>query len=176
VLAAAAVAVVVPAAAISAVLGFSNAGTPVPTASIFDQATQLAQAEQDLQFPSQVEDLGVRDGTTFYVTKNAAGDDCFALSGHVQAIWCVLGESFPSEQRPVIGLPLSHHDPGGELAGYAADGIARVALLDDTGAVVVSAPVSDNIYEAPFTPGAPIASLAAYDASGNVVYTHQLLP
>jgi hypothetical protein len=88
----------------------------------------------------------------------------------------MLDTAFPSEQRPVIGLPLGHNDPGGQLVGYAADGIARVALLDDTGAVVASAPVSDNIYAASFTPGTPIDSLAAYDADGNVVYTHELLP
>jgi hypothetical protein len=173
-------AIAAPAAAFSGtltdLLGFSNAGTAVPAEPIFDQAAKLTAAEGELQFPAQVQDLGNLDGTTFYVTKNAAGDNCFALSGNVQAIWCLLDQPFPSAERPIIGLPIGQNDPGGDLVGFAADGVARVDLDDPNGNVVASAPVSDNIYQATFTPNAQISAVIAYDADGNVVYTHELGP
>jgi hypothetical protein len=178
----AAAAIAAPAAAFSGtladLLGFSNAGTPVPTSSIpFDEATKLTQAEQELQFPDQVSNLGTLDGITFYATKNAAGDDCFALSGNVKAIWCLFDQQpFPSVERPIMGLPIGQNDQLGQLVGFAADGVARVDLLDSTGAVVASAPVSGNIYDATFATGPQLASVVAYDASGNAVYTQTLLP
>jgi hypothetical protein len=84
---------------------------------------------------------------------------------------------FPAAGRPIFGIPMTRgtDDPGTTkivtyLAGIAADGIAHVDLVAADGSTIVSAPVSDNIYDAPSVPAVPAAAVVAYDGNGNVVY------
>jgi hypothetical protein len=60
------------------------------------------------------------------------------------------------------------------LAGFAADGVARVDLVDGNGATIVSAPVVDNLYAATDIPQVAVAAIVAYDADGHVVYRKEL--
>jgi hypothetical protein len=52
--------------------------------------------------------------------------------------------------------------------------VTSVEGLDASGAQVASAPVVDNVFSAPDQPTASIASLAAMDSTGRVVWTSQL--
>jgi hypothetical protein len=75
--------------------------------------------------------------------------------------------AFPSPERPI--LDFSHFSKGARLAGFAADGISTVNLLDTAGNVIASAPVSDNVY-ADANPPAGGAAVEALDSNGTVVY------
>ena len=58
---------------------------------------------------------------------------------------------------------------GAHLAGFAADGISTVDLLDADGNVLASAPVTDNVY-ADANPPAVGAAVEALDDDGKVIY------
>jgi hypothetical protein len=71
----------------------------------------------------------------------------------------------PSPARPIFDFSRF----GGQLAGFAADGVTTVELLDAAGTVIASAPAIDNVYvEA--DPAAGGAAVEALDAQGTVVY------
>jgi hypothetical protein len=189
-----AAAVAVPAAAfghrLGEALGLTNQGTPVATDELRESRdTKLAEAMRELQFPGQMQLLGERDGVTFYATRNADGAFCFAIDGggpdvtptSPRGVGCAPA-GFPSPDRPIMGFPVI--GPGGAtpehspflqfLAGFAADGVARVDLVDGNGATIVSAPVVDNLYAATDIPHVAVAAIVAYDADGQVVYRKEL--
>jgi hypothetical protein len=134
--------------------------------------------------------LGTRGGVTFYATRNAEGAFCFAIDGggsdvtptSPRGVGCAPVGFFPSADRPIMGFPVI--GPGGAtpqhspflhfLAGFAADGVARVELIDANGGTIVSAPVSDNLYAATDIPQVAVAAIVAYDAEGHVVYRQEL--
>lgn len=170
----AAVAIALPAVAfadeIGLLFGFSTEGTPVPTnASPFTRDSSLTQAMEELGFPSRLQLLTERDGIEFYAARRASGDFCFAieLDGR-KAVGCDLTSSFPSPERPIIDF--SRFSNGARIAGFAADGVATVALVDGSGRRIASAPVIDNVYAG--SGAAPDAvGVEALDAQGEVVYT-----
>lgn len=173
----AAAAIAVPAAAfadeIGGLLGFSTQGTPVATSDTsFAHLSSFADALQQLGVPSTLHLLGTRDGISFYVARRADGKYCFAVeSAARRGVGCDLGTPagavFPSPERPIFDFSRFSH--GARLVGFAADGVASVALVDASGAVIASAPVIDNFYaEASPPPGA--AGIEALDAHGTVVY------
>ena len=154
---------------IGGLFGFSNQGTPVDTSSTpFTQASALNDAMEELGFPTTLQLLGQRDGISFYAARKADGSFCFAVdSGRGKGVGCDLSLRFPSPARPIIDF--SRFSGGVRLAGFAADGVSRVALVDPAGATIVSAPVIGNIYAAP-NPGSGAVGVEALDAEGNVVY------
>ena len=170
----AAVAIGLPAVAfgddIGGLFGFSNEGTPVPTSSSpFSRDSSLNQAMEELGFPSRLQLLTERDGIEFYAARRADGGFCFAvaLDGR-RAVGCNASPPFPSPERPIIDF--SRFSKGARIAGFAADGVSRVALVDASGETIASAPVVDNVYAATNTePGA--TGVQALDAEGNVVYS-----
>ena len=155
---------------VGALFGFSNEGTPVPSsASPFTQDSSLNEAMRELDFPSRLHLLTEREGIKFYAARRANGDFCFAidLEGR-KAVGCNFSPSFPSRERPIIDF--SRFSKGARIAGFAADGVSSVALVDASGAAIAVAPVIDNVYAASNTaPGA--VGVQALDLQGNVVYT-----
>jgi hypothetical protein len=172
-----AVAIGAPAAAfagdIGDLFGFSTDGQPVRTsATPFAQISGLNDALQDLAVPSTLRLLAQRDGIGFYAARRPDGVVCFAVdAGQSKAVGCDLGSPtgarFPSPQRPIIDFSRI----GGRLAGFAADGVASVALVDAAGSTIATAPVVDNVYA-----NADVASggvgVEALDAQGAVIYRH----
>jgi len=166
------------------VLGLTNQGTPVATDQLREsQDAKLAEAMRELQFPGQMRLLGERDGVTFYATRNAAGAFCFAIDGggpdvtpsSPRGVGCAPAGVFPSPDRPILGFPVRTGSPYiSFLAGFAADGVARVDLVDADGAAIVSAPVGDNLYAATDIPHVAAAAIVAYDENGNVAYRKEL--
>lgn len=181
-----AVAVAIPAAAfaddIGGLLGLSNQGTTVASSSLPEaQISGFAQAMQELHWPGQSQLLGVRDGLAFHAAINADGAFCLAIGAvdeqPPQMVGCAPSGMFPSTGRPILGLPMTRgtDDPGTTkivpyLIGIAVDGIARVDLVAADGSTIVSAPVTDNIYDASDVPAVPAAAVVAYDGNGNAVY------
>jgi hypothetical protein len=169
----AAAAIAVPAVAfadeLGALFGFSTEGTAVPTSSSpFSRDSSLNEAMRELDFPSRLHLLTERDGVKFYAARRANGVFCFGidLDGR-KAVGCNTTPAFPSPQRPIVDF--SRFSKGSRIAGFAADGVSAVALVDASGATIASAPVIDNVYAATNAlPGA--VGVEALDARGDVVY------
>jgi hypothetical protein len=177
VLALAAAAIAAPAVAfaddIGALFGFTTEGQPVATsATPFAQVSALNDALQELAVPPTLRLLAQRGGIGFYAARRPDGVVCFAVdSERGKAVGCDFGSPtgarFPSAQRPIIDFSRI----GGRLAGFAADGVASVALVDAAAATIATAPVIDNVYaNADVAPGG--VGVQALDAQGTVVYRH----
>ena len=157
---------------VGGLFGFSAQGEPAATTSTpFAQVTALDEALRELDFPATLQFLGRRDGIGFYAARRADGAFCVAVdSGGGKGVACDLGSPsgaiFPSPQRPLIDFSRFSH--GVRLAGFAADGVSSVALVDAAGAIVASAPVVDNVY-ADANPPAGAVAVEARDAHGAVI-------
>jgi hypothetical protein len=165
----------------------SNRGQPIDETQLdLDEASALAQSG----FGGDVRRLGERAGIAFYVAKGARGGLCFATgsaAGATPRLNHFMGcqrpgpEAFPSTQQPIVDLsPLKSFDPRKavyvqRLAGFAADGVARVGFVDTSG-VIHSTPVVNNVYATDWL-DAPIAATAivALDEQGQTLYTKELL-
>jgi hypothetical protein len=174
--AALAVAVAVPAVAFAGrlgdLLGFSNQGTPIATSSLsFAQDSKLDEAMGELGFPSTLRRLGTVNGVDFYASRTPDGRYCFAIEkGGVRGgVGCDLAGRFPSPAEPVWIFP-----PYEGFNGFAADGVATVEGLDASGHVVVSVPVSENLFAAPAGEYRNVTMVAALDPQGTLVWTRQL--
>ena len=158
---------------ISDLFGFSTQGHPVAMSDTpFANVTALNAALQELGFPSTMQLLHRREGISFYGARRSDGTFCFAVdSGAGQAVGCdngsPSGAAFPSAERPIIDF--SRFSAGARLVGFAADGVASVALVDASGARIASAPVVDNVY-ADVDPPAGAVGVEALDPRGTVVY------
>jgi hypothetical protein len=175
-LALAAVAVAVPTAAfaddIGRLLGLTNQGTPVATSSL-SKDTTLAQAMKELGFPSTLQFLGSRDGISFYAVQKPGGEFCFAVTD----------ASLPVGQRtvPDVGcdgafpspdVPVSVSWVGGRLAGFAADGVASVNVVDASGQTIATADVRDNLFVGGnATPPTGVITVEPLDKNGDVLST-----
>jgi hypothetical protein len=175
-----AAAVAVPAIAfagrLAGVLGISNGGTTVSTSNVLPGFDKLDQAMQELQVGGTMQYLGTLNGVAFYATRNADGHFCLAID-HVNAQYekgfgCDLNaDGFPSATVPVLAFP-----PVERLQGVAADGVATVELLDASGNVIASTPVTNNLFESGASiPSGEAASLVTLDANGNVTSTRPVL-
>jgi hypothetical protein len=173
----AAIAISVPLAAfasdISGLFDVSTQGQPVATSDTsFARVTALNAALRELDFPSTMQLLDEREGVSFYGARRRDGRFCFAVeSGAGKAVGCDNGSPsgavFPSAQRPIIDF--SRFSDGARLVGFAADGVASVALFDASGMRIASAPVVNNVY-ADVNPPAGAAGVEALDAHGAVIY------
>jgi hypothetical protein len=168
-----AAAVAIPAAAfadrLGDLLGISNEGTPVATTTLpFSHDTKLAEAMQELGFPSTLQLLGTVNRVSFYASRRADGHYCFAIAKDENrgGVSCDLDGTFPSPTRPVWIFP-----PHDGFNGFAADGVATVEGVDASGRVVVSAPVTQNLFAAPSGEYTDVATVEALDAGGRVIWT-----
>jgi hypothetical protein len=165
----------VPAAAfaddIGSLLGFSNRGTAVATRTLSTDSS-LIQDMRQLGFPSTLELLGTREGVRFYAAQKPLGY-CLAVvesatpAGSQRPASDVGFETgsddFPSAPNPVSVFPIGHR-----FAGFAADGVASVALVDASGRTLASANVSQNLFVSGAMPMGPV-TIVALDAQGNVL-------
>jgi hypothetical protein len=178
----AAVLVAVPAIAfaddVGGLFGFSTQGQTVVTGDTpFSKISGLAEASSELGLPSTMQLVATRDGIDFYAARRSDGYLCFAIdaapgSDAHKGLGCDLGNpslpgtpAFPSPARPIFDFSRFSD----KLAGFAADGVATVDLLDSAGNVIDSVPVTDNVYADANPPGGG-AAIEALDASGAVVY------
>jgi hypothetical protein len=166
--------------------GLSNRGAPVPTSALAtDQASRL----ERLGFSDGVRKLGERKGTAFYAGRARNGALCFATGPTTRpapafgVLACQGGEGdvfpsqrdvFPSRRVPIADLsPLRGHEGSNgvyvwKLVGFAADGVAAVAVRDVTGALRATE-VAGNIYASDELPVVAATEILALDADGNVL-------
>ncbi len=162
--------------------GFSTQGQPVATQSTpFSEVSGLNEAMSELDFPTALQLVATRDGISFYAARRTDGRMCVAVDasklstdGGGEGVGCDLGNpslpgepGFPSAARPIFDFSRA----GTQLAGFAADGVASVRLLDASGNVLASAPVSENVYADASVPAGGTA-VEALDSSGAVIYRH----
>jgi hypothetical protein len=170
----AAAAVAVPAVAfadsIGDLLGISNQGTTVPANETpFSSDPKLNEAMQQMGL-STMQLLGQRDGISFYAARNPDGHFCFAIaSPDATGVGCRLDNEFPSAQDPLIDMFSTPQ----QIAGFAADNVAELVLLDANGDPIATVPVTGNIY-ALADPPSGATEVEALDANGNVITSHAI--
>lgn len=64
--------------------------------------------------------------------------------------------------------------PHDTLAGFAADGVATIVGIDASGQRVVTVPVQDNLFAAPDGDYTGVATIAAFDARGTLLWSWRL--
>jgi hypothetical protein len=157
-------------------------GTPVPVEQL-QPADRFVLSSSDARGP-RVELLARRDGRAFYIIKRQNGGPCYASGAVGQPLRLGVtmcpraGASlaFPSSRQPI--LDQSSYAASAttsdqrllSLAGFAADPVKRIAVIDDQGVTAYSVPVIDNVYVASDLPTVPVGELVAFDASGHELY------
>lgn len=175
-------AIAVPAAAfagqIGGLVGLGGDGTTVSTRDVPESSRPVLGAGMaSLDWPATSQLLGTRGDTSFYASTRADGAVCLAIDvdhgGPGSLITCLPPDLAASD--PVMGEPFAEDGTAlHRLAGFAADGVARVATVAADGSEIASAPVVDNLYLATSTPDIPAVAVVAYDSSGTEVYRHAL--
>jgi hypothetical protein len=150
-------------------LGISNQGITEPTSSLYLwQDSAMNESMKGLGFPSGLHELGTLNGVTFFASRRADGHYCFAIEkdGNRGGVSCDLDGTFPSPTTPVWIFP-----PHRGFNGFAADGVAMVNGLDASGRVVVSVPVTSNLFAAPAGDYTDVATVVAFDAQGSQIWS-----
>lgn len=165
----------------------SNPGSTVAAGDL--SASQLAElTSSEVAVPS-LRLLDNREGTRFYTAESTKGQPCFLTSRsdaprrEFSVVACLgAGEALvPSEDRPLVDFSAARRAPGSllpevqALTGFAADGVASVALVDEAGQLH-SVPVRNNVYVSDELSGITAQALVALDRSGNVVYRRSASP
>ena len=162
-------------------LRISNGGTPVSSSKVLNDVlprqTGLDRAMEELKLGSTMQYLGTLNGASFYATRNADGHFCLGIdyigSQDDKIFFCGLNDDgFPSPAEQVLPPALPHVQ---RLQGVAADGVAMVELIDASGNIVASAPVTDNLFDSDLTQAGQPAFMVTLDAKGNVTSRRALL-
>jgi hypothetical protein len=126
--------------------------------------------------------LARRDGRSFYRLARRDGSDCYSVNttsveDRIGGAMCPMtATAFPSSARPILDFSLfeatSHvrgnlHVVDGQ--GFAADGVASVALLDESGRLIARSPATDNVYTLDVPHGQVATTIAAYADDGTEV-------
>jgi hypothetical protein len=165
----------------------SNQGTPFSTLLPRDEQA-LSRMRGGVGVPERIsaEDvsiLGTRGDQSFY----RLSGHCYA-SGPASPTNHVFGQiqcvpAFPSRVRPVLDQtvygstagpgerPQRHTMTVHTSQGIAADGVAKIALVDADGHVVAETSVLENIYRFERVPAGNATKVVAYSATGEVVFS-----
>jgi hypothetical protein len=159
----------------------SSAGKPYQAATLpRDQRVLQLLADDGLEI-ARILIMGRRDGRAFY----RIGAECFATGPALPTtysfsqIGCSPG--FPTAARPILDFTVFHAPGAGDKGrprtlsvyrseGFAADGVARVAFIDGTGAVVAETAVVDNTYSFDPPPSGENLRIAAFSTSGERIF------
>lgn len=127
--------------------------------------------------------LATRGNLRFFAFESTSPSqrDCMG-TGHVGdptlygVIMCRFAAPFfPSPAMPILDVSLvdiSNANPTPHylhMAGFAADGVAEIGVLNAAGDVVQTVPVQDNVYYTDSLASGTVAKLVALDAAGHVV-------
>ncbi len=132
--------------------------------------------------------VGERAGFRFLRLPREDGSSCFAYSELRSGDWQLLGLScetgfqrFPDPAQPVMTVSGLQLFPGEQLfvydtvAGFAADGVKRIAVIDAQDRVMPIAEVVDNVFYSD-GPEDRVKALAALDESGEVIWRTAAIP
>lgn len=154
----------------------SNHGQPI-------DATPGQRQELETVGAVRASRLASRGGRIFYRLLRADGSVCYAVdrtndTDRIGNTSCpAVAGSFPSPGQPVLDLSVfestSHVAGDTHLVaaqGFAADGVATVVLLDETGRVVARAHAADNVYALDVPAGRVATTVVAYDRDREEVF------
>jgi hypothetical protein len=157
----------------------SNSGKPYAAALPEGKALERVSAGGfDL---SGIRIMGERNGRAFY----RIDAECFgtgpAMLARQPLGTIVCTPEFPSSARPILDLTVFQGSgTNGESRptnltvyrseGFAADGVARVAFVDDGGAVVAESPVIDNTYSFDAVPERENLRIMAFSTTGARIF------
>jgi hypothetical protein len=162
---------------------FSNRGRPI----------EMALPERlgpNVKPTGEVLLIAERKGLRFLRLPRVDGSSCWATADRRFGDWGLTEFAcetdftrFPDPRRPVLTVGRLGVSPDPELrlidyttfAGFAADGVRRVAVIDEHDRVVPVAEVVRNVFYAP-TPPTRVKAIAALDAAGMVVWRGGGLP
>jgi hypothetical protein len=129
---------------------------------------------------SEISLLATKGTRHFYRFERPAGNPCFG-TGRTDApypigmISCrIAAPFFPSPEMPVLDLSVVSIEKGDtarftRVQGIAADGVARVGILDADGNVAAEIPVENNVYSSDSVPRDTTAALVAVGADGRIL-------
>lgn len=108
----------------------------------------------------------LKGGETCFFTGRASKRGAFDLGGG--SCWN------PARRFPVLDLsPIQASGPGGfqvlQVQGFAADGVATIALEDLDGRTIAETAVRDNVYKVTAYPPGGVSALVARDAGDHVL-------
>jgi hypothetical protein len=128
--------------------------------------------------------LAERDGFAFYSAPAQSGGTCYAVGAvttrRLGVLFCPNeGSVFPSAAMPILNMSGQVFDGEGAvflgLSGFAADGVAKVGLVDVTGELHAADAV-DNVYARRDLPRRRARALVAFDSDGNEIFRRDLSP
>lgn len=146
------------------------------------EATAREESELQAVGATGAELLGARDGRTFYRLARPDGTVCYSVNAteirdHLGGVACPPVGGFPSPEAPVLDLSVfestSHTSRSVTLVraqGFAADGVAQVALLGPGGTTTRRVRVTGNVYALDVPLGASVVGLVAYDRHGRELF------
>lgn len=126
--------------------------------------------------------IAERAGLRFLRLPRDNGSSCWAIAERRSGAWQLANYScetdfqrFPDPEQPVMTVGRLQISPVNQrmnylsFAGFAADGVKRVAIVDGDDHVIPVTNVVDNVF---FTPVPPqdVKTLAALDAEGKVIW------
>jgi hypothetical protein len=127
--------------------------------------------------------VAVRDGRTFYRLARDDGGVCYAVNSTSDAdrvgntVCPLTPTSFPTPTHPVLDLSVfesTSHAQGDThvvaAQGFAADGVAMVALLDAKGRVIARGRPTGNVYALDVPQGRVASTVVAYDRNRAEVF------
>jgi hypothetical protein len=160
---------------------FSNRGRPI----------EMAVPERlgpNVKPTGEVVLISEYEGHRFLRLPRKDGSSCWALADRRFGDWGLTEYAcesdftrFPDPKRPVLTVGRLSVSTAERLsdyvtfAGFAADGVKRVAVIDENDRVVPVADVVRNVFYAP-TPPTRVKAIAALDAAGEVVWRSPGVP
>lgn len=126
--------------------------------------------------------LAERAGLRFLRLPRTDGSSCWAIGERRSGLWQLTGFNceagltrFPDPKQPVMTVGRLQISPVNQrmnylsFAGFAADGVKRVAIVDGDDSVIPVTNVVDNVFFTP-TPPQEVKTVAALDAEGKVIW------
>lgn len=127
--------------------------------------------------------LATRNTRSFYRLSRDDGSVCYAVNGSTEGdrigntVCPLTPTSFPTPVTPVLDLSVfesTSHVPDDfhviAAQGFAADGVAAVALLDQKGRTIARRRAAGNVYAVDVPPGRLATTVTAYDADGAEIF------
>jgi hypothetical protein len=125
--------------------------------------------------------LAQRGNARFYRTQSQMLGTCYGMTRSGKGVFRFCpSKPFPTATTPALAFPgvqldKAHNATLFDFAGFAADGVAQVELLDPTGETMATAQVDKNVFTLNVT-GKPLrhgAKAVFKDADGNTILTQQ---
>jgi hypothetical protein len=120
--------------------------------------------------------IATNGGRAYYRIPAGDGAYCYGV-GDVSVTTVDIGEvqcapDFPSAKQPILDFTVMHGQ--GHVwrsEGFASDGIADVAFVDQKGHLLSVTSTAHNIYHVLSPPSGTVKSLVAHDPTGHVVWS-----